>query len=305
MIKAIYERLPKLRLSLMLTSLVALIVLEVTMTCLIPTWREYFYNILQNKNQVEFITALVYFFVLMLGLGVAQGLKVWAGQLMAVEIRTMATKVLFKPWVKGGAVVKNYTQAMTEAIRNVTELAIEITAECVISLAIVVILIVQSLHNAPIVIASIVYTLVASGAAALFNRPLTLRDKESQEAEGRLRESFSDIANGNGDYSYKTKLASVIDRYYAYIKITMWFTLFTRVKSSVSSLVPYLLLAGPFFAGTISLGDFMGGAAVFDLIVINSTILILLYPKITKAKASYQLAKEFYLDTRKESNNVL
>lgn len=298
MIKDIFQKTDSYKFFSYLTALLIIIGLEIVLTCLIPTWRTYFYNILQNKHQALFMTSLVYFAILMIGLGAVQGLKTWIGQLVSFEVRKAATKLLFKTWVKGERKASNYTQAMTEALRNSTELYLEIAVEILISASIVIALIVSNIHNLPILVASIVYTIAASALAALFNRPLVLSDRYTQEAEGRYREAISDIANGREDFTSKEKFAIVIKNYYTYIKTVMYFTLFSRIKSSVASIIPYLLLASPFFTGAISLGDFMAGVTTFELIVINSTILIVLYPKLTKARASYQLSKDFYEEIR-------
>lgn len=302
MIKEIFGRVNRVKLAALGSLLLTIIIIEIVMTCLIPTWRSYFYNILQAKDENLFITSLIYFFLLMTGLGAAQGLKVWVGQLLSFEVRQQATKLLLKTWVYANKKVNNYTQAMTEALRNSTELYLEIVVEVVISMSIVVLLLIANLHNVPILIASLAYTAIASLLAILFNRPLISSDFEWQSAEGRFREAIGDIANGNGDYSSKGKFLVLVESYYRYIRIVMVFTLFSRVKSSLSSIVPYVILATPYFSGEISLGDFMSGVAVFELIVINSTILIMLYPKLTKARASYLLSKEFYSHITKKGS---
>lgn len=298
MIKEAAKRLPKVKTTLLALTLLTIVATEIIMTCLIPEWREYFYNVLQNKDQANFISSIIYFFMLMLGLGAAQGLKTWVGQLLSFEFRYAATKVLFKTWVKGKRVAKNYTQSMTEALRNATELYLEIAVEVFISAAIVISLIAVNIHNTAIIIAAIIYTIVASALAAFFNKPLIHSDMSWQSSEGALRETISDIANGNEDFSYKKKLETLTFHYYLYIRVLMFFTLFSRLKASLASLIPYILLAGTYFAGGMTLGDFMAGVTIFELIVINSTILLALYPKLTKARASYKLSQTFYEEVR-------
>lgn len=300
MLKKIYEKLPKTKVSVLATTLIFIIVVEIILTCLIPIWREQFYNILQTLNVGMFYTSLSYFAALMIGMGAVQGLKTWVGQLLSFQIRRAATKVLFKPWVKGKKAVKNYSQAMTEALRNSTELYLEIGVEVIISGAIVVGLIVSNIHNMPVIVASIIYTAAVTLLAAFFNKPLINSDTSWQEAEGSFREAIGNIANGNEDFTSKQKFEMVVGSYYRYIRVVMYYTLFSRVKSSASAIIPYLLMAGPYFSQAITLGDFMASVAVFELIVINSTILTMLYPKLTKARASYRLSKEFYQGVIKE-----
>lgn len=246
-----------------------------------------------------FTQTLIYFMLLMTGLGFVQGLKVWIGQLLSFQFRIATSKLLLKTWTKGKKAVSNYTQAQTEAIRNATELYLEIAVEIFISASIVIMLIVANLHNTPILVAAVIYTVAASILAALFNKPLINADIGAQSSEGLYRESLSDIANGNGDFSSKAKFVALITSYYEYIKVVMYFTLFSRIKGSLASLIPYILLGSAYFSGTITLGIFMAGVATFELIVVNATILVVLYPKLTKARASYKIVQNFYKEITK------
>ena len=299
MIRAVYDRMNKGKASVLASFLIGVVLLEIVMTCLIPLWREHFYNIMQTKNADLFMQTLAYFAILMTGLGFAQGLKVWSGQLLSFSVRDAASRILLKKWVKGPRKAANYTQAMTEALRNATELYLEIVVEIIISASIVTILIISNFHNTKIIIAAIAYTIVASLLAMLFNRPLIQTDTDLQKTEGSYREAISDIANGNGDFSSKSKFVALVHSYYRYVRVVMYFTLFSRVKGSVSTLVPYILLASSYFSGAITLGDFMSGTATFELIVINSTILLQMYPKLTKARASWGIVSKFYDEVSK------
>lgn len=303
MLRTLYSRLDKVKLTYLTALLIFIIAAEIILTALIPMWREYFYNILEQKNANLFTSSLIYFTALMAGLGAVQGLKVWIGQLISFSVRFAATKILFKRWVKGSKTQDNYTQSMTEALRNATELYLQIAVEITISASIVVLLMIQNFHHTSIVLASIIYTVVVSVMAGIFNRPLMTSDRNWQAAEGHLRETISDIANNQHNYTYKEKLQKVVETYATYIRVVMYFTLFSRVKGALSSLVPYILLASSYFSGALTLGDFMSQVSIFELIVINSTIVLLMYPQLTKARVSYNLAKDFYHKTEEIKND--
>ena len=64
------------------------------------------------------------------------------------------------------------------------------------------------------------------------------------------------------------------------------------------NLIPYALLVPMYFADSIGFGEVMKGVSQFDLLVINATILIIMYPKVTKALASYERIQEFYNDCK-------
>ena len=94
--RAIYDRALNRELIKLVVILLSLIIAEVILTCLIPTWRQYFYNILELKDANQFHTAMIYFMGLMISLGAVAGLKAWVGQLVSFNLRIAATKILFK-----------------------------------------------------------------------------------------------------------------------------------------------------------------------------------------------------------------
>lgn len=300
MLRHAIARVDKKKFALLLSFLLILVIGEIVLTTIIPVWREGFYNILETRNEADFHSSLIFFTVLIIGLGACQGLKVWAGQLVSIMVRQAATKLLFKPWVKGTRTADNYTQAMTDALRNATELYLEIGVEVFISLSIVVLLVISNLSSGSLLLAAGVYTVGMTLLAMVFNKPLIESDKTWQSEEGRLRETLSSLAGGADCYTFKDKFASMSIAYYRYIKIVMYFTLFSRVKASLASLVPYILLSFPLFSGEITLGTFMKGVGTFELLVTNATILLVMYPKLTKARASYQISEQFYSDVVEE-----
>ncbi len=64
-------------------------------------------------------------------------------------------------------------------------------------------------------------------------------------------------------------------------------------------MIPYFILAGSYFAGVISLGDFMSGVGAFELFVINTTLLLSYYPKLMQCRASYVIVEDFYKEIHK------
>lgn len=300
MIRDIWNKAKGAKLFVSIGLLITVLLLEVVLTCLIPTWRQFFYDVLNNRLVAEFSTAIIYFIALMGGLGIAQGIKIWLGQRVAIHLRTAATKLIFKPWAKGKKTAENYTQSMTESLRIMLEGCLELGTEVIISFLIVVILIIQAYSQPLMLSAALVFTVVASLLALWFNKPLIDSNFNWQIEEGKLREAIYAVAHSKDDYSFKDSLQSVVVSYGRYIKILMNYTLFSRMKSSLSSLVPYLILSGAYFSGDITLGQFMNGVATFELIVVNSTILLVLYPRVMQVKAAYKLVLEFYEEVKND-----
>ena len=274
--------------------LVLVVVIEIVLTVLIPEWKSNFFSVMQAKDVDKFWVAIALFAALMLSLGAMQGVKTWLAQTFSFEFRRVASKILLKKWVKGGKTIKNYTQAQTEALRYVTEIPVMITTEAFISLFIVISLLLVNLDKPTVVISSLVYTLAVIVVAKIFNKPLVTTHTVLQETEGSYREAISDIQNGHGDFSSKQKYLNVTVAYLKYIKTQMYFRLFGTLKGSLTSIVPYVLMAEGYFSGAYTLGQFMAAVSTFELIVINATILVQLYPESTKVVASWKIVNGFY-----------
>lgn len=295
MITKIHKKLNKRSFYSTLSVLLLVIISEIFLTCYIPEWRNGFYTIMKEKHQELFLGAITSFFLLYTGLGIAQGVKVWVGQLVSFQARVAMSKITLKRAVKHESMssLPAYSQAMTQAIQNSTELYLRVLVEIVISAAIVLGLIVVNLDQPIILSVAFLYTVGASLIAYLFQKPLTVTDKAWQETESHYREAIVTIANGKGDYTAKSKFLKLMGAYYHYIRTQMYFQLMSRLKGAIGSIIPYFLLGTAYFRGDMDFGQFMAGIATFELIVINATIFIIMYPDYVKAKASQLIVKEF------------
>lgn len=286
------------RLVLLTLALVVAVAVEVVMTVMIPEWRKFFYDILERKDEGQFVLAMWYF-VGMVGLmGLAQSFKSWLAQSLGAVIRNALTKILFKRWVRSDMAAPNYTQAMTVSVKDMLENALEISIEVVISACIVVGLIL-SMDNSLILWSAIGYTVAVSVLALVFNKPLIHSNKDLQSSESVLRETICASANGNHRHTFKDDLATSMKYYARYVRILLGYGSFYKVKSYLSVLIPYFILAGSYFAGVISLGDFMSGVGAFELFVINTTLLLSYYPKLMQCRASYVIVEDFYKEIHK------
>lgn len=278
---------------LLVTILMAVIALEVGLTFSIPKWREFFYNTLQHMRQEEFIPSIIYLILLMSGLGVVQGLKNLIVGRTAFEVRRSVSKFLLKRWVKHKRKIKNYTQAQTESLQIATYNYLVVLVEVVIAAGCAITLMIGSANQPRILIAAVVYSVAVSVAAMLFNRPMTTANKLLQTEEGTYRDSLAEIAINGGDFTAKEKFLRVAKAMYVFLNWQFMFALFGRVKSGLASVVPYFLMGAAYFSKDITLGQFMSAVATFELITLNTTIVIVMYPELMRAKGALQLVKEF------------
>lgn len=274
--------------------LLLVVVAEIALTIIIPEWRKGFYNVLESKEVAEFYSSMWMFAALMFGLGLVQGLKTWLGRKVSYRVREAWTKISFKAWVKGSRTAPNSGVAMTSSMQQATELYLNISMEIFISLFIVIALVVVNLGNPGVLIGSGIYTVVASAVALIFKTPLISSDTLLQKAEGSFRDNIVIVGSGEDSHKFKELLLELTSKYFSYIKVAFYFTMFSRVKGSLAVLVPYLIYGGVYMSGGMSLGTFMAAVATFELIVANSTIVLAMYPDLMKARASYKIVDAFY-----------
>lgn len=286
MFKESYKFITKRKMFLTAAVLVAVALSEITLTMASPLWRKYFYDVMQNKDYELFHTSLVYFIALVMGLGVSQGVKVWIAAKFSFQWREAVNEMFLSKWRK--SMPKNMTTAFTDSLYLATETYVEISMEVFISASIVVGLILSNMDDTELMVSSLLYTLAATLLATLFNKPLISSDMDVQISVGGYREKLLE-----GNPEIRTAFGVIKRAYYKYIFVVLGFNFFSRVKGAAATLIPYLLFADSYLLGDASFGDFMGKVASFELIVINSTILVALYPKLTKARAGYNIAKKF------------
>lgn len=288
------------RLGLLLLTVVAV---EITATVLIPIWREYFYDGVEAKNMEIFYTGLGYFGALMLAFVFSQGLKTYSIQRLALEWRTALADMLTKEWMKrlpSKAKVDNPDQRIAEDTNIASMLALELVVEVVISASIIFGLIFNM--DSHLIGLSVLYTVVISILAAFFHRPMIDREKALQRAEADYRFELASIVKDGKKRCVERKYGAVLSHFRRLINVTLGFNLFSRAKNNLMNVVPLLMLVPMYFADEIGFGAIMKGVSQFDLLVINATILIILYPKVTKALASYERISEFYNELHNEDH---
>lgn len=297
MIKDWFKRANKKRLYFWSAILGVLLGSEIVATVLIPIWRNYFFDGVEARSYEVFYSGLWYFVVLMAVFIVCQGFKFYVASRLSLVIREGLSQMLYARWRKNLEAKRNFDypdQRIQEDCRLATELSLEVLVEVIISALIIVGLILQMWGNWLLLGLSAGYTIVVAGVAIFFHRPMVDSEKALQRAEAGYRFELAKLVMGRKHIKYDKTFKRVKVAYLRWIKVLMGFTLFNRAKSNLMNLVPYLVLIPMYFEGAISFGKIMEGVAQFDLMVINASILIILYPRVTKFLASFERIKEFY-----------
>lgn len=276
--------------------LVVLIAVEIVATVSIPAWRKYFFNGVEAKDYAVYVKGMWYFAALMSAFVVSQGFKQFAIQRLALVWRSALTKILAKKYMRtlttSNTSADNPDQRIAEDTNIASVLAIELVVEVIISASIIVGLVGHM--SSTLLYLSAIYTAVIVALALFFHRPMVDSEKALQRAEADYRFKLATIVGNSKKASTKALFNTVMDRFKRLINVTLAFNLFSRAKGNFMNLIPYALLIPMYFANDIGFGEVMEGVAQFDLLVINATILIILYPRVTKALASYERINEFY-----------
>lgn len=276
--------------------LLIVIAAEVSATSLFPYARQYFFSMIENKQVSLFWHAIGLMVFVSIALVISQSLKTWLGGLISLNMRIALTNILSKEWTKSPHVenADNPDQRISEDTRLSTDLMLSNYIEMAISGAIVIIMIIQASMHHHMIWLAVGYIALSLAIAKLFRKPLITREIDVQRSEATFRRSLVDIHQGHDDSSSKNKFGEVIKNVTSIITLTRNYNMFGKFQEQMMYIVPYIVLVPMYLNGVITFGEVMGMSGVFDLLVLNATIIIKLYPNITKSAASWRRIVEFH-----------
>lgn len=285
--------------------LLTILVLEIGLTVYIPEWKRTFYDAIEKKQVVEFGHGLLMFLGTMGFLTLTQSLKGFVACRLGLNFRTSITKILLKLWAKKSdhGAYNNPAQRVNEDAKLCTDNTFVVIAEVIISGGIVFFLIAHNINHGMLIAAAILYTLSVSGGAYFFNKPMKTADLALQQAEANHRMSLAKLSLNMGDFTAKPNYLEVVTNYSKYVSVTTWFYLFKSFQNNISVLVPFILLVPSYFTGHGTFGSIMEGVAIFELLVVNGTILLSLYLQVVKAQAGLHRLEEFYGELLQKGND--
>ncbi len=228
-------------------------------------------------------------------------MKLWTGQIVSFSIREALMKTIKKGWTKndGYTNVSNPCTRLNDDTRVATEEALKVFVEIIISVSIVAGLL-FTIWKWPVLFwTAIGYSAVSISLAMLFRTPLIRSKYDLLNKEGEHRIALTKISMQQGDYTSKTKWELLRGAYRKYINVCRNYKLFNAVQSAAMYTIPFIIMAPDYFAGHITLGDVTQGTLTFDLLVLNATIWVQLYPQVTEAQTAFIRVHEFYKDVHK------
>lgn len=296
--KSFLSKLNKRSFIIGLALLLIAIVAEIGLTIYLPNSRKPIYDALSEHSQSGFYLGLQLLFVVHVFLLMSQSLKTWLGQRLSFIARDALMHTTLDTWIEKGSAEELTVPGsrLVDDVRVATETSIVVGSEVLISSCISVGLVLSMWGNTKLLIAAMLYSLISVGLAAAFRKPLVSRRYAHLDMEGENRNLLTQKALGQELQTshLKTAWMSLRTAYRRYIRMSQYYRLFSAVQNSLTIIVPFLILAGEYFSGSLSLGDVMQQTLAFDLLVLNASILVTLYPQITDAQTAILRVKELY-----------
>jgi putative ATP-binding cassette transporter len=148
-----------------------------------------------------------------------------------------------------------------------------------------------------LVIAAILYSIVASGAMTIIGRRFVVVSENKNQAEAeyryaltRVRENSESIAllGGEGEerYALDTTFKTVLQRWRQLLTQWMRTTTVSQMSAGFVPILPILLCAPKYVAGTMTLGDIMQASSAFVTVQTSFNWLVDNYPRLSEWTAS-------------------
>ena len=298
--KAFWERIDKKSLLYRSIPLAIILGLEIATTSFLPYTKKTVMDSLIGMDWDSFLWFLAISFFNMLILLTVQGFKGWICQKLAFLGRETLMDIVKEPWIKK----KGKTDLSTPDVRLnddtaiATEIGLRVFIEVVISVTIVASLLFTILKWPLLFWSAIIYSGASILMAILFKTPMITKRYILSDEEGKHRTELAAIQDKQ---VYRTeRWSNLRDAYNKYILISRNYSLFHAGQTAILYSVPFLLMAPDLFAHKITVGDIVQGTLTFDLLVINATIWVSLYPSIIAARTAFLRVKEMYDETNSE-----
>lgn len=258
------------------------IFIEIGLTCLVPFSKGHFFNVLELKLQSALLLALVFYFGNIVILDLSQTLKPYLIIQVAQNYRAISLNK-FKNITKY-LHIQAFPQRIQEDIRLYWQNKLTIISEYIISFGIILYLVISNYTQVKLIIASIIYSLVCIYLAYIFKSKLVQKEKAVQQEEAAFRINLSKL-------EFKGFKEAIVANLQA-ARIKLGFGTVTTLQKNLMLILPYIFFLPFYMNGTMSLGLLMQQATIFDLLVLNFTIVINMFPLVTQTIASKERIEE-------------
>lgn len=311
---------------LLTIALFGIIVCVVGASYAMNAWNRAIFDSLQNKDTSAVARlSLIYFVILAVSVGLSMA-QVSLRMGLQRRWRGWLSGRLVDQWLQGGRYYQlnllrgahgNPEQRIAEDLRIATESPVDFVSgvtQAFLSAATFVVVLWTiggaldievagvALHIPGfLVIAAVLYALMASGAMMLIGRRFVAASEQKNQSEGeyryvltRLRENGESIALIRGEdeerASVDRALKRVLSAWAAIAQQTMRTTIVSQTSGFIAPVLPIILCAPKFLDGSMSLGQVMQAASAFTIVQGAFNWLVDNYPKMADWTASARRA---------------
>ena len=297
-------------------SLLVLILLNLGAQYGINRWNRAIFDALEKHDSASVLYLAGIFFPLAIASVLFGVVNVWARMSTQRRWRAWVSKRVLDSWIKGGRYYQlnlvsgdhqNPEGRLTEDLRTATDAPVDF-AVGVVSAALSALTFITVLWNIGgaltipvgdatitipgfLVIAAVIYALVASGAMVMVARRFVSVSEAKNQAEAeyrytltRVRENGESIALLGGEEEERAgidrSLAGVLRRWRDLCRQHMRATVVSQSSSIIAPVLPIILCAPKFLDGTMSLGQVMQAASAFTIVQAAFNWLVDNYPRL-------------------------
>lgn len=250
------------------------IFLEIFLTCVLPWTKGYFFNLLTIKAAL--ISGLFIYFGNLFLLDVLQNYKPYLIIRYGMIKREQLTYPFFGHDIDHNK-LDNPHQRIQEDIKLAIMNSLTVYTEYMISAFIVLWMIVASRHNIILLSSALIYSAIVIIIAYIFQPRMLLTEKEVQRTEADFRTNLGPVT------LYNTITANIASG-----SIRLWFGNFSKAQNAILTVLPFIVLFPIYMKNKMSLGDIMVIATTFQVLVVNVTVLVQMFPTLMQAKASQE-----------------
>jgi len=314
----------------LLAAVIAAECAQVCLTVFFNQWNAVFFDALQNKDMPAFWQQLIVFSVIAASFMVIAVYQLYLKQWLQIRWRRWMTHHYLDSWLEDGT---HYRMRLTgDAADNPDQrVADDITmfVDQTLTLGVGLLSAVTTLASFSVILWGIssqvpspliavpgylvwiaaAFALVATVGSHLIGRRLIGLNFNQQRLGAdfryglvRLRENSEQIALMGGEHAERSHLsgrfASIVGNWHEIMRRQKTLTFFTAGYNQIAVILPYLILARPFFAGQIQLGTLMQTAGAFGQVQTSFSFFVTSYASLAEWKAVVDRLSGFEAQTR-------
>ncbi|NYZ11496.1 ABC transporter ATP-binding protein/permease [Azospirillum sp. RWY-5-1] len=295
---------------------------QVYLNVLFNAWNNDFYNALQEKNEAEYSSQLLYFTVLATIFIAVAVYNLYLNQMLQIRWRRWLTDRYLKDWLAGqtyyrlqfaGQTTDNPDQRIADDLRLFVAYTLTLTLGFLSNTVnLVSFLGILWALSGPLAVplfgheveipgymvwVAVIYALAGSVLTHLIGRPLARLNFDQQRYEAdfrfsliRLRENAEGVALHGGEAQeqrgFAERFGHVVANWWSIMRTQKRLTWFTSGYGQVAIIFPFVVGAPRYFAGQIQLGGLMQISSTFGQVQESLSWFISAYVSLTEWKAT-------------------